>query len=164
MIERISTPAFAKLQEELGTLSGFQEESLSGHRVIISKRQQNWADEKNDALAVNVYEVGSKAFFTSLLQYPLTQSLASIQIALVMVFGALLVVGGELQLGTVIAFAGYSALLTRPLSEIANLTSTTLNAVAGGRRVFSIIDEEATVKDAEDAMEYEFKGGRVEAH
>ena len=162
VIERISTPAFAKLQEELGTLSGFQEESLSGHKVIISKRQQDWADEKNDALAVNLYEVGSKAFFTSLLQYPLTQSLASIQIALVMVVGALMVVGGEILLGTVIAFAGYSALLTRPLSEIANLTSTTLNAVAGGRRVFSIIDEEATVKDADDAMEYEFKGGHVE--
>jgi ATP-binding cassette subfamily B protein len=162
VIERISTPAFAKLQEELGTLSGFQEESLSGHKVIISKRQQDWADEKNDALAVNLYEVGSKAFFTSLLQYPLTQSLASIQIALVMVVGALMVVGGEILLGTVIAFAGYSALLTRPLSEIANLTSTTLNAVAGGRRVFSIIDEEATVKDAEDAAEYEFKGGHVE--
>ena len=162
VIERISTPAFAKLQEELGTLSGFQEESLSGHKVIISKRQQDWAYEKNDLLAANLYEVGSKAFFTSLLQYPLTQSLASIQIALVMVVGALMVVGGEILLGTVIAFAGYSALLTRPLSEIANLTSTTLNAVAGGRRVFGIIDEEATVRDADDATEYEFKGGQIE--
>ena len=162
VIERISTPAFAKLQEELGTLSGFQEESLSGHRVIISKRRQEWADGVNDDLAANLYDVGSKAFFTSLLQYPLTQSLASIQITLVVVVGALLVVGGEILLGTVIAFAGYSALLTRPLSEIANLTSTTLNAVAGGRRVFSIIAEEATVKDAEGASEYEFKGGHVE--
>jgi ATP-binding cassette subfamily B protein len=162
VIERISTPAFAKLQEDLGTLSGFQEESLSGHKVIISKRQQDWADEKNDLLAANLYEVGSKAFFTSLLQYPLTQSLASIQIALVMVVGALMVVGGEILLGTVIAFAGYSALLTRPLSEIANLTSTTLNAVAGGRRVFGIIDEVATVRDADDATEYEFKGGQIE--
>lgn len=162
VIERISTPAFAKLQEELGTLSGFQEESLSGHKVIISKRRQDWADEVNDGLAANLYEVGSKAFFTSLLQYPLTQSLASIQIVLVMVVGALLVVGGEILLGTVIAFAGYAALLTRPLSEIANLTSTTLNAVAGGRRVFGIIAEEPTVKDAPNATEYEFKGGHVE--
>lgn len=162
VIERISTPAFAKMQEELGSLSGFQEESLSGHKVIISKGQQDWADEKNDALAVNLYEVGSKAFFTSLLQYPLTQSLSSIQIVLVMVVGALMVVGGELSLGTVIAFAGYAALLSRPLSEIANLTSTTLNAAAGGRRVFSIIDEEPTVEDAPDASEYEFKGGHIE--
>jgi ATP-binding cassette subfamily B protein len=162
VIERISTPAFAKMQEELGSLSGFQEESLSGHKVIISKRQQDWADEKNDALAATLYDVGSKAFFTSLLQYPLTQSLSSIQIVLVMVVGALMVVGGEIVLGTVIAFAGYAALLSRPLSEIANLTSTTLNAAAGGRRVFSIIDEEPTIEDAPDASEYEFKGGQIE--
>ncbi len=162
VIERISTPAFAKMQEELGSLSGFQEESLSGHKVIISKRQQDWADGKNDALADTLYEVGSKAFFTSLLQYPLTQSLSLIQIVLVMVVGSLMVVGGELTLGTVIAFAGYAALLTKPLSEIANLTSTTLNAVAGGRRVFSIIDEIPTVKDAPDASEFEFKGGRIQ--
>jgi ATP-binding cassette subfamily B protein len=162
VIERISTPAFAKMQEELGSLSGFQEESLSGHKVIISKRQQDWADEKNDILADNLYNVGSKAFFTSLLQYPLTQSLSSIQIVLVMVVGALMVVGGEISLGTVIAFSGYAALLSRPLSEIANLTSTTLNAAAGGRRVFSIIDEEPTVEDAPDASEFEFKGGHIE--
>ncbi len=162
VIERISTPAFAKLQEELGTLSGFQEESLSGHKVIISKRQQDWADGVNDELAANLYEVGSKAFFTSLLQYPLTQSLASIQIVLVMVVGSLMVLGGQTTLGTVIAFAGYAALLSRPLSEIANLTSTTLNAVAGGRRVFRIIEEEPTVKDAPDAKEFEFKGGQIE--
>jgi ATP-binding cassette subfamily B protein len=162
VIERISTPAFAKMQEELGALSGFQEESLSGHKVIISKRQQDWADQKNDALAATLYDVGSKAFFTSLLQYPLTQSLSSIQIVLVMVVGALMVVGGKISLGTVIAFAGYAALLSRPLSEIANLTSTSLNAAAGGRRVFSIIDEQPTVEDAPDATEYEFKGGHIE--
>ncbi len=162
VIERISTPAFAKMQEELGSLSGFQEESMSGHKVIISKRQQDWADSKNDALADTLYEVGSKAFFTSLLQYPLTQSLSLIQIVLVMVVGALMVVGGELTLGTMFAFAGYAALLTKPLSELANLTSTTLNAVAGGRRVFSIIDETPTVKDAPDASEFEFKGGRIQ--
>ncbi len=162
VIERISTPAFAKMQEELGTLSGFQEESLSGHKVIISKRQQGWADEKNDALADSLYDVGSKAFFTSLLQYPLTQALSSIQIVLVMVVGSLLVVGGQISLGTVIAFSGYAALLSRPLSEIANLTSTTLNAAAGGRRVFTIIDEEPTVEDAPDASEFEFKGGHIE--
>ena len=162
VIERISTPAFAKMQEELGSLSGFQEESLSGHKVIISKRQQDWADGKNDALADSLYEVGSKAFFTSLLQYPLTQSLSRIQIVLVMVVGSLMVVGGETDLGTVIAFAGYAALLTKPLSEIANLTSTTLNAAAGGRRVFTIIDEQPTVKDTPDASEFEFKGGHIQ--
>jgi ATP-binding cassette subfamily B protein len=162
VIARISTPAFAKLQEDLGNLSGFQEESISGHKVIISNRQQNWADEKNTELTVGVFDVASKAFFTSLMQYPLTQSLSMIQIVFVMVVGSFAVIAGRIPLGTVIAFASYTSLLIRPLSEIANLTSTTLNAVAGGRRVFSIIDEEPQIKDAPDANPFEFKGGQVE--
>ena len=40
--------------------------------------------------------------------------------------------------------------------------ATTLNAVAGGRRVFTIIDEQPTVVDAPDAADFEFKGGHVE--
>ena len=161
IIQRISTPAFAKLQEDLGTLSGFQEETLSGHKVIISNRRQEWADEQNEALAVGVFDTASKAFFTSLLQYPLTQSLTIVQIVLVLVAGAFAVLASQMQLGTVIAFSGYASLLSRPLSEIANLTATSLNAVAGGRRVFAIIDEQPTVKDATDAQDYEYKGGHV---
>ncbi len=162
LIQRIATPAFTKLQEELGTLSGFQEETISGHKVIISNRRQPWADEKNEGLAVNVYDVASKAFFTSILQYPLTQSLTITQIVLVLVAGSFMVLEGLTSLGVVIAFVGYASLLSGPLSEIVNLTSTTLNAVAGGRRVFTIIDEEPQVKDAPDAVNFEFTGGHIE--
>jgi ABC-type multidrug transport system fused ATPase/permease subunit len=69
---------------------------------------------------------------------------------------------GQVTFGIVIAFMTYVSLLASPLSDIANLMATTLNAVAGGRRVFSIIDEEPTVVDAPDATDFEFKGGHVE--
>ncbi|MCP4357665.1 MAG: ABC transporter ATP-binding protein [Chloroflexi bacterium] len=162
VIQRIATPAFAKLQEELGELSGFQEETIAGNKVIISNRQQEWASISNEELAAGVYDVAASAFFTSLLQFPLTQSLTMLMIVIVLVVGGFLVLAGEATLGTVIAFTGYAALLASPLSEIANLTATSLNAVAGGRRVFAILDETPTVKDAADAYDFEFKGGRIE--
>jgi ABC-type multidrug transport system fused ATPase/permease subunit len=159
---RISSPAFEKLQEDLSDLSGFQEETLSGNKVIISNRRQEWADERNVDLAAQAYESGSKAFFTSLLQYPLTQALTYLQIVIVLMVGGLMVINGRIDLGTVIAFSGYVGLLAKPVSSISNLISTALNGVAGGRRVFSIIDEEPTVKDAPDATDYEFKGGQIQ--
>jgi ATP-binding cassette subfamily B protein len=159
---KISSPAFEKLQEDLSDLSGFQEESLSGNKVVISSRRQEWADEKHVELAAGVFEVGSKAFFTSLLQYPLTQSLTYLQIVVVLLVGGFMVINGRVELGIVIAFSGYVGLLAKPVSTISNLISTALNGVAGGRRVFSILDEEPTVKDAPDATEYEFKGGRIQ--
>ncbi len=162
IIERVSTPAFAKLQEEMGAISGFQEETLSGHKVIISNRRQDWAAETNEQYASNVFDIGTHAFFTSLLQFPITQSITMIMIVVILVVGGILVFAGEIELGLVIAFTGYAGLLASPLSEIANLTATSLNAIAGGRRVFAIMDEEPTVVDAPDAHDYEFKGGHVE--
>ena len=84
IITRIATPAFAMLQEQLGETSGFQEETLAGHKVIISKRRQEWAEQMNEANAADVFDIGSKAFFTSLMQFPLTQSLSYVQVVLVM--------------------------------------------------------------------------------
>ncbi len=162
VIQRIATPAFEKLQEELGNLTGFQEETIAGSKVIISNRRHHWASEANEALAASAYDVAASAFFTSLLQFPLTQSLTMLMIVIVLVVGGFLVTVGETSLGLVIAFTGYAGLLASPLSEIANLTATSLNAVAGGRRVFAILDEEPTIQDSNDAQDYEFKGGKVE--
>jgi ABC-type multidrug transport system fused ATPase/permease subunit len=160
-VERISSPAFAKMQEEMGKISGFQEESISGHKVVMSNRRQEWAGDANDELAGDVFDVGSKAFFTSLLQFPLTTALIMVMTVIVLFVGAFMVLDGQMTLGVVIAFSGYAALLGGPLSDIANLSSTALNAVAGGRRVFSILDEQPTIVDAPDAKPYEFKGGEV---
>jgi len=162
LISQISTPAFAKLQEELGETSGFQEETLAGHKVIISKRRQDWADAENEANAASVFHVGGKAFFTSLMQYPLTLSLSYVQVVLIMAAGGLMVIGGVTTLGVVMAFSGYAALLTSPLSQIANLVSNALNAAAGGERIFEVIDQVPEVVDAPDAVDFEFKGGHIQ--
>jgi ABC-type multidrug transport system fused ATPase/permease subunit len=162
VVTRIATPAFDKLQEEVGSLSGFQEETISGSKVIISNRRHEWAGDVNKEYAATVFKTGSKAFFNSLVQYPLTQTLIYVQIVLVMVAGSVLVIEGDTELGTVIAFAGYAALLSKPLSNISNLISTALNGLSGGRRVFLIIDEIPIVKDAPDAVDYEFKGGHIQ--
>ena len=162
VVTRIASPAFAKLQETLGDASGFQEETLTGHKVIISKRRQDWATAEHEVKAAEVHHVGTRAFFAALMQFPATQTLNLFQNVFVMLVGTFMVIGGKTDLGTVMAFSGYSALLASPLAQIANLITNALNASAGGERVFKIIDEVPVVEDAPDAVDYEFKGGRIE--
>ena len=161
-IAQISGPAFGRLQETLGDVSAFQEETLSGHKVIISNNRSDWAAERHEQHVDGVYKVGRRAFMASLMQFPITQTLSLVQNVLVLVTGTFLVIEGSTTLGTVLAFAGYSALLASPLAEMANLITATLNAAAGGDRVFRIIDERPDVVDAPDAVDYEFRGGRIE--
>ena len=162
VVMKIASPAFEMLQSSLGVASGFQEETLSGHKVIISKRRQDWAAESHEELATEVYDLGSKAFFASLMQFPLTNVLTYLMIVLVLVVGALMVIQGNISLGIVMAFSTYASLLASPVSDIASLLSNALNAVAGANRIFQILDEEPQIVDAPDAVAYEFKGGHVE--
>jgi len=161
-IAQVSGPAFGRLQETLGDVSAFQEETLSGHKVIISNNRSDWASARHEQHVDGVYKVGRRAFMASLMQFPITQTLSLVQNVLVLVTGTFLVIEGSTTLGTVLAFAGYSALLASPLAEMANLITATLNAAAGGDRVFRIIDERPDVVDAPDAVDYEFRGGRIE--
>ena len=161
-IERVSTPAFDRMQERLGELSGFQEETIAGHKVIQSNRREGWAGTRNEELSDGVFSTGSRAFFAALLQVPITTFVIELQFVVVVVVGALLVVEGSIGIGDVVAFLGFVGLLGIPLSEIANLAGTTLSAAAGARRVFELLDEQPTVVDAPDATEYRFEGGRVE--
>jgi ABC-type multidrug transport system fused ATPase/permease subunit len=66
-------------------------------------------------------------------QFPLTQTLTMLEIVIVLVAGSFMVLAGDTTFGVVVAFMSYTALLATPLSDIANLTATTLNAAAGGR-------------------------------
>lgn len=162
VIAAISGPVFNKLQDTLGDVSAFQEETLSGYKVIISNNRGKWASERHEEQVDGVYSVGNRAFMTSLMQFPVTQVVSFGQDVAVLVVGTFLVIDGSVTLGTVLAFAGYSALMSAPLAEMSNLITASLNASAGGDRVFRLIDERADITDAPDAVDYEFKGGRIQ--
>lgn len=161
-VTRAAGPAYARLQEQLGDLSGFQEETISGHRVIISARRQAWATEQHDAAAGEVFQTASRATFTGLLQFPATMAMTTVQMVIVLVTGGLLAADGQADVGEVIAFVGLAGLLASPLSDLSNLATTTLAAMAAGRRVLEIVDDEPTVVDAPTAEPLRFEGGKVE--
>lgn len=161
-IARVTLPAFTLMQEQLGDLSGFQEETISGHRVIISSGRQQWAKDGSAQRSGEVFQTGSKATFTALLQFPATQTLTVVQMVVVLVTGGVLSADGQADIGEVIAFVGMAGLLAAPLSDLSNLATSTLSAIAAGRRVFEIIDEVPEIVDAPDATDYDFRGGRVE--
>ncbi|MFW2380375.1 MAG: ABC transporter ATP-binding protein [Acidimicrobiales bacterium] len=162
LVARVASPAFAKLQDVLGDVSAFQEETLSGHKVIISKGRHGWARDAHVAEITEAHRIGSRAFLASLMQFPATQMLSLLQNVLVLLAGTFMVINGKADVGTVMAFSSYSALLSSPLAQIANLVTTTLNASAGGERVLRIVDERPEVADASDAVDYEFGGGRIQ--
>jgi ATP-binding cassette subfamily B protein len=149
---RYAGTAFANLQESLGELNGYVEETISGARVIKAYRQQASAVQNFQELSLAARKADGRANFLGLLMNPTTTFLSNLDIAIVAMAGGWLAVRGAIQVGTVAAFLNYARQFARPMSQLAQLTNTILQAIAGAERVFEILDEQPEIVDRPDAL------------
>ncbi len=149
--------AFRKSRAEMGSVNAELQETISAVREvqafnradenIENFRQVNAANRDANVRAVS---------FTSALA-PALEALGYVALAIVVcVGGAALLAGGELfgtvvSLGLVVTFMGYVQRFNQPIQQISVLWTNLQNAVAGGERIFNLIDQKVEIVDKPDA-------------
>jgi ABC-type multidrug transport system fused ATPase/permease subunit len=66
--------------------------------------------------------------------------------------GAVMVVRGQLTLGTLVAFLAYITSFYEPINRLTEVDNIFQETIAAGERIFELLDEITEVKDAPDAM------------
>jgi ATP-binding cassette subfamily B protein len=158
---RYAGSIFAELQEMLGELSGFTEESISGQRVITAYGQQETAINNFEELSEAARDADGKANFLGMLIPPATGFLTNLDLALVAFVGGWFTVQGVLTVGVVATFLNYARQFAQPLSQLSQLVNTILQAIAGAERVFQILDEQPQIVDRPKAAAVQKLDGKV---
>jgi ATP-binding cassette subfamily B protein len=105
--------------------------------------------------------------FTSALA-PTLQALGYLSLAIVAGVGGLLLLRGQplfgtvLSLGLVITFLNYVQRFNQPIQQISVLWTNIQSAVAGGERIFDLLDLEPAIVDAPEALPIPSIKGKVE--
>ena len=145
-------PLFRRRSARLGELNGFVEEMLSGQKTIRAYGQEDAVlerfDEKN-AAAVDAYTVAEA---NGTVTGPSVNFINNISLALVCVFGSVLFLRGEIQLGDLSSFVQYSRKFSGPINEVANIIAELQSAFAAAERVFTLIDAQPEPEDAPEAV------------
>ena len=158
---RYAGVTFAELQETLGELNGFTEESINGQRVITAYGQQEAASTNFEELSEAARDADGKANFLGMLIPPATAFLTNLDLALVAFVGGVFSVQGVLTVGTVATFLNYARQFSSPLSQLSQLVNTVLQAIAGAERVFQILDEQPQIVDRPNAAAVKKLDGKV---
>ena len=158
---RYAGAAFAQLQEALGELNGFTEESISGQRVITAYGQKESAIKNFEELSDTAREADGSANFLAMVISPATTFLTNLDLALVAIVGGWFAVQGTLLVGTVATFLNYARQFAQPLSQMTQLINTVLQAIAGAERVFEILDEQPDIVNKPDATAVAELEGKV---
>jgi ATP-binding cassette subfamily B protein len=161
-IYQYSSSSFIKRQRDIGELNGFVEEKIQGAEIVTlyGKEEQTMAEfqEINERLRASGRQADTFSGFIN----PIINFINNLGLGLVIGAGAMLVLKGEMTVGIIASFVSYSRQFSRPISQIATLLNTIQSAIAGGERVFEIMDEEPEITDKEHALSVKSFRGKVD--
>jgi ATP-binding cassette subfamily B protein len=150
--QRRAQKAFVRVRQAIAIVNSNLQENVSGVRVIqsLSREDENkrrFADINRDNLSANV-EAGR---LTAAVM-PAVELLVSVATALVIVFGGWQVLEGNVGVGVVVAFTLYVQRFFDPIRDLVLQYTQLQRAMAGGQRIFEVLDTQPEIVDADDAV------------
>jgi ATP-binding cassette subfamily B protein len=160
--------AFRKSRQQMGSVNAGLEESIAGVREVQAfNREEESIAQFQTTNAANRDANVRAASFTSALQ-PSLEALGYVAIGIVVVVGGISVIHNQpllgtsvISLGTVITFLQYVQRFNQPIQQISVLWANIQSAIAGGERIFGLLDTEPTIVDKSGAREMPLIEGKV---
>ena len=147
LLGKFSRTAYRSSLTTLAGLTAKMQENLSGMKVIKSfvrekKSYDEFLDTQNKNVKANLHATRVSATYQ-----PFIFFMRIIGTALILWFGSLMVINGEITLGTIVAFIEYQFLYFMPLIDLTVVYDQYHSAMAAIERMFDLIDTEVEVED-----------------
>ncbi len=141
---------FVAQQAAVGKLNGYIEEMVEGQKVVKAFNHEEKAIEGFDVINDHWAQVSAKANAYANILGPIVNNLSHFFYAGVAVIGAVLALASDKPLefvGIISAFLLYIRKITMPIQQISQQINLLFMAVAGGERVFALLDTPSEVDD-----------------
>ena len=157
-----SVKMFIGQQQELGSLNGIIEESITGQKMIKAFDRQEIITsqfaETNQSL--RFYSIRAQIWAGFLM--PFMNVITNLGYVVIAFTGGMLVVQQLVTIGIVTSFLTYARQFTFPMNNIASMFNNLQAALAGAERVFRTLEEQEELADMEDAIDIGIPKGEVE--
>ncbi len=160
--------AYRNVRSAVGDVNANLQERISSVRESQAfNREQENIREFNESSAVSRDASIRAVSFTSALG-PALEALGYVSVAIVAGVGGILLLGGGNLLGTtmsiglIITFIAYAQRFNQPIAQISTMWTNIQSAIAGGERIFGLLDTQPDLVDKPDAITMPPIQGRVE--
>ena len=145
---------FKRQQRAVGSTNGYIEEMIEGQKAVkVFCHEEDVKDcfaELNDTLR----QASTNANTYANIIMPIMVNLSYVNYALTAATGAMLVISGRMDIGSIASFLQYTRSFSQPITQISQQFNAILAALAGAERIFEIIDEEPEVDAGDVSLVY----------
>lgn len=160
--QRRSQAAYRDIRTHSARLIVHFVEAMGGIRAVKAFRQERRHLREYDHLAQEYRDASLRSILIFGIYQPSLRILANATIAAVLVVGGLRVLGGDLQVGVLVALVLYARRFFQPIDEIATFYNSFQSAVAALEKIASLLAEEPAIRDPERPVRLERARGALE--
>ena len=154
--------AFRETRKELGRVNAELEENIAGMREVQAFARERTNQERFSRINARNRDanVGANAVTSAFM--PAVDILSTLATAIVVGYGAYLALNDQVTIGTIVAFLTYVQRFFEPVRSISQTWTLAQSALAGGERIFALIDEPVELEDKPGAPAMSQIQGRVQ--
>ena len=149
---RIISPLFLRVDQTLGDLSSALQENLTGAQVVRAFAREKFEKEKFNKTNRKLYDAQVQVVSNWGFYLPSMSLFIMLATALILWFGGQMVLAGELTVGQLVAFNAYLILLAQPVQDLGFVVNSAGEAIAGGQRLFEVLDVDEEIKSPANAV------------
>ncbi len=133
--------AYDKVRKHLSRINAHVQESLSGVRIIqsfsmVEKHYNSFSDIANDYFKALMEQLNVMAIFR-----PIIDVFNNVILAILIVYGGILIIMGNISIGTIVLAFSYAQMVVRPIANISENFNVLQSTKAAVNRIIKILNE-----------------------
>ncbi|MGE0474744.1 MAG: ABC transporter ATP-binding protein [Nitrospirales bacterium] len=136
------------IRQRAAELNGYLQDALSGIREIMGFNNQPYESARFRQVSQEFSQSNLKAMRLWSVYSPGMVFLGSMGTVLILWYGSLEVMAGQLTIGELVMFLSYLVLFYTPVNQIHSVNHLLQHALAAGQRVLDILDAQSDVPDS----------------
>ena len=142
-------------QKTVGEVNGYNEEMLTGLKVVKVFSHEKEAEAQFDVYNEQLRNASAKANTYSTILFPIMGNIGNLLYVLIAFIGGAAVLAGSLPLtlGALASFMQLSKAFIMPIAQISQQLNVIVLAIAGGNRIFELLDQRVEVDDGDVTIE-----------
>lgn len=158
---RVSHPVLIDVQQKIGDVTAMAEESIAGIRVVKAFGQEESRASRFARTAGAAFGRSMDAARIRAGYQPLISFVPLVGLAIILLYGGVQTIDGQISLGEFVQFYLYLTMLMGPFRTLGMLVGNAQRAIAGGTRIFEVLDAEPDVTEADQPRALPGDGGAI---
>ncbi len=159
---RNANQRYRAVREAVGVVSATLQESLAGMRIVQAFVREYREEQRFREVSTTELNAALSADKLASIFMPGIDLISQVGVAIVLGFGGVRVLDGEMSAGTLVAFLLYLNMFFDPIRDLAMRLDQFQEAAAAGERILNVLDTQPDIADTPGARELPRIKGRVE--